>query len=393
MANDSLQRLLREHLAWWGLRRFTSDRDYFAWQQQQFSPDDLKQLASRAQRKREGDYHDETAFYDLAAHPKIFPVLYSQRYDYYEAIAPRMAVQCGDAKSILDFGCGPGILTSFCARLFPEKSFLGIDRSSASIAVAQKQADRLGLHNLRFDCMDGNIQPLSGGYDLVVATHVLVQAEQDPGLPSRSWRTFERGHDPALQTSFEQRIGLGPRLDNLLNVLSSNGRVMLCEKTRQLARRVPFQRALAARGLQLLEPPTLVRYQSVEEPVEDGPFYLLQRGSQQTVAWDESPEPDDGRPFSPEAIATFPDAENPLYENHWPSAQAAWEQLIDRDVLADTTRQGSDGRQVHVEWGRGSGVHYLYCANTFDQRQLVIVEQARAGMLDVYYQEIIRGLG
>ncbi|MBK8274976.1 MAG: methyltransferase domain-containing protein [Nitrospira sp.] len=393
MANDSLQRLLREHLAWWGLRRFTSDRDYFAWQQQQFSPDDLKQLASRAQRKREGDHHDETAFYDLAAHPNIFPVLYSQRYDYYEAIAPRMVVQCGDAKSILDFGCGPGILTSFCARLFPEKSFLGIDRSSASIRVAQEQADRLGLHNLRFDCMDGNIQPLSGGYDLVVATHVLVQAEQDPGLPSRSWRTFERGHDPALQTSFEQRIGLGPRLDNLLDVLSSNGRVIVCEKTRQLARRVPFQRALAARGLQLLEPPTLVRYQSVEEPVEDGPFYLLQWGSEQTVAWDESPEPDDGRPFSPETIATFPDAENPLYENHWPSAQTAWEQLIDRDVLADTTRQGADGRQVHVERGQFGGFQYLYCANTFDQRQLVIVEQARAGMLDVYYQEIIRGLG
>ncbi|MBL8053873.1 MAG: hypothetical protein JNK03_10910, partial [Nitrospira sp.] len=164
-------------------------------------------------------------------------------------------------------------------------------------------------------------------------------------------------------------------------------------KTRQLARRVPFQRALAARGLQLLEPPTLVRYQSVEEPVEDGPFYLLQRGSQQTVAWDESPEPDDGRPFSPEAIATFPDAENPFYENHWPSAQTAWEQLIDRDVLADTTRQGADGRQVHVERGQFGGFQYLYCANTFDQRQLVIVEQARAGMLDVYYQEIIRGLG
>ena len=393
MANDSLQRLLREHLAWWGLRRFTSDRDYFAWQQQQFSPDDLKQLASRAQRKREGDHHDETTFYDLAAHPKIFPVLYSQRYDYYEAIAPRMVVQCGDAKSILDFGCGLGILTSFCARLFPEKSFLGIDRSSASIAVAQEQADRLGLHNLRFDCVDGNIQPLSGGYDLVVATHVLVQAEQDHGLPSRSWRTFEREHDPALQRSFEQRIGLGPRLDNLLEALSPNGRVIVCEKTRQLARRVPFQRALAARGLQLLEPPTLVRYQSVEEPVEDGPFYLLQRGSQQDVPWDESPEPDDGRPFSPEAIATFPDAENPLYENHWPSAQTAWEQLLDREVLVETTRQARDGRQVHIERGRGSGVHYLYCANTFDQRQLVIVEQARAGMLDVYYQEIIQGLG
>jgi SAM-dependent methyltransferase len=385
-----LRAALHEHLAWWGLRQFTSDRDYFAWQQQQFSPDDLKQLASRAERKREGDHHDETAFYDLAAHPKIFPVLYSQRYDYYEAIAPRIAVHCGEAKRILDFGCGLGILTSFCARLFPEKSFVGVDRSSASIAVAREQADRLGLHNLRFDCVDGDVQPLSGDSDLVVATHALVQAEQDPGLPSRSWRTFERGHDPALQTSFEQRIGLGPRLDNLLEALSSNGRVIVCEKTRQLARRVPFQRALAARGLQLLEPPSPVRYQSVEELVDDGPFYLLQRGSQQNVAWDESPEPDDGRQFSPEAIATSTDAENPLYENHWPSAQVVWEQRIDCDVLAETTRQGPDGRQVHVERGRFPGFQYLYCANTFDQRQLVIVEQARATIVETYHQEILR---
>ncbi len=389
-SSDEIRAALHEHLAWWGLRQFTSDRDYFAWQQRQLSPDDLKQLASCAERKREGDHHDETAFYDLAAHPKIFPVLYSQRYDYYEAIAPRIAVHCAEAKRILDFGCGLGILTSFCARLFPEKSFVGVDRSSVSIAVAKEQADRLGLRNLRFDCVDGEVQPLSGRYDLVVATHALVQAEQDPGLPSRSWRTFERGHDPALQTLFEQRIGLGSRLDSLLEALSSNGRMIVCEKTRQLARRVPFQRALAARGLQLLEPPSPVRYQSVEELVDDGPFYLLQRGIQQNLAWDESPEPDDGRSFAPEAIAISDDADHPLYDNHRPSAQTAWEQLIGRDVLAETTREEPDGRQIHVERGRFPGFKYVYCANTFDQRQLVIVEQAQVGILETYYQDILR---
>ena len=44
---------------------------------------------------------------------------------------------------------------------------------------------------------------------------------------------------------------------------------------------------------------------------------------------------------------------------------------------------------------RGSLVddmHYLYCANTFDQRQLVMIEEARAALLDAYYQEILRGL-
>lgn len=392
MTNDSLRQLLRHHLAWWGLRRFASDSDYFAWQRQQFSTDDLKQLALHVERKREGDRHDEIAFYDLAAHPKIFPVLYSQRYDYYEAIAPRVAAHCGEAINILDFGCGLGILTSFCARTFPKKNFVGVDRSSASIAVAREQADRLGLRNLRFDCMDGGAQRLSGCYDLVVATHALLQAEHDPGLPSQSWRTFERGPESAPQTSFEQRTGLGRRLDNLIEVLCSGGQMILFEKTRQLARRVPFQRALAARGLQPLEPPIPIRYYSVEERVDDGPCYWLQRGNQKGIAWDESPEPDEGHPFSSETIALRTDPERPLYENHWPSAQAAWEQLVDRKVFADTTRQQLDGRQVHVECGQLPGFQYLYCANTFDQRQLVIVEQARAAMLEVYYEEILRGL-
>ena len=51
-----------------------------------------------------------------------------------------------------------------------------------------------------------------------------------------------------------------------------------------------------------------------------------------------------------------------------------------------------DGRQVHVELGIVDETHYLYCANTFDQRQLVLMEEARAALLEAYYQEIIRGL-
>jgi hypothetical protein len=56
------------------------------------------------------------------------------------------------------------------------------------------------------------------------------------------------------------------------------------------------------------------------------------------------------------------------------------------------TRQAPDGRQVHAERGSSHGLHYLYCANTFDQRQLVIVEESRSAMLDAYYQEILREL-
>ncbi len=392
IADESLQQAIRDHLAWWGLRHFTSDREYFLWQRLCLSADELNQLHAHVERKRGGDRCDEVAFYDLAARREILPVLYSQRYEYYETIARRTISRLGEAKSVFDFGCGPGILTSLYADLYPEKHFLGVDRSRASILVARQKAESLGLQNLRFECVDVELEPLSGSYDLVMATHALVQAEQDMGIPSQSWRTFERGHDPSLQSSFEQRTGLAARLDRLCQVMDSPGRMIVCEKTRQLARRVPFQRALANRGLRPAERPVPIRYHTVEEVVDDGPFYVLCRGGEAALSWDESPERDEGRPFDPDEIPPTDDPNAPLYENHRPSAQAAWEQLKDRAVTRETTRHAADGREVHVERGRSHGRQYLYCANTFDQRQLVIVEGGRAAILDSYYQEILRGL-
>jgi hypothetical protein len=65
-----------------------------------------------------------------------------------------------------------------------------------------------------------------------------------------------------------------------------------------------------------------------------------------------------------------------------------WTQLLGKQVLKETTSQEPDGRQLHVELGQAEEGIYLYCANTFDQRQLVIVEPTRKGMLESYYQEI-----
>jgi len=389
MTHHSLQQLLHEHLAWWGLTRFTTDREYLAWQQQQLSREDLNQLRAKAERKRSGNRSDDISFYDLTAQPVILPVLYSQRYDYYDTVGVRVVARIGSATRVLDFGCGVGILTTFYARQFPDREFIGLDRSAASLDVAQQKARELGLANVRFDCVDAEMEQLSGRYDLIVATHALLQAEQDPGIPSESWRTFMRAHDAGRQAAFEQRTGLGARLDRLSTVLDQNGRMIVCEKTRQLARRVPFQRALAERGVQLVEQPELVRYQSVEEVTDDGPLYHVEKGNAGMSAWDESPEPEDEALFNPSDPQRSPtEAGVPLYENHQPTAQAVWQRLNDRRVIQETTRQEPDGRQLHVELGTAEGFVYLYCANTFDQRQLVIVESTRAAMLDSYYQEI-----
>lgn len=380
------------HLNDWGLRRFTSDEAYFQWQRHALSADDLAVLHHHVERKRQGTTENETAFYDLSAAPRILPVLYSQRYDYYLAIGSLVAGRLAETGTILDFGCGPGILTTYYARRWPRARVTGLDRSPVSIVEAQRKADAFHLHNINFERVDLDRGPCGGAYDCIVATHVLVQSEQDPGLPSRSWRTFERAQDAAGQSAFERRTGLGVRLDHLVDALAPAGRMIVFEKTRQLARRIPLQRALAARGLHLLEQPQLVRYSLVEEISDDGPFFVLGRDTGKAIAWNEDPEPDDGCPFDRARVDSgASDAEVPLYENHWPSAQDAWERLNDKKVIREDTAEESDGRQLHVELGTTEGLRYLYCANTFDQRQLVIVESARAEMLHTYYQEIIQG--
>jgi SAM-dependent methyltransferase len=392
MINDSLLQSLHSHLAWWGLRQFTSDESYFQWQQENLSSAELTALHREMGQKRRGSSADEVSFYDTTAHPNILPVLYSQRYDYYLAIGSRVADHIGESRSILDVGCGVGILTTFYARLYPDKTLVGIDRSPASIARAQEQAKALGLTNVRFECLDLDHTAPTRSYDLILATHALVQAEQDPGIPSHRWNTFERAREKQQQAEFERRTGLGTRLDLVSALLSAQGRMIVFEKARQLARRVSLQRALAARDLGLIEQPELIRYRLVEEIADDGPFYVLGRGAPRQLLWDESPEPDEGRPYDRTQLKTgSTDPNMPLYENHWPSAQNVWEQLDHKHLLKETTRQEPDGRQLHVELGQTAGGVYLYCANTFDQRQLVIVEPARTLMLESYYQEIVSG--
>jgi SAM-dependent methyltransferase len=383
---------LDAHLDEWGLQRFTSDEAYFQWQRHVLSSSDIAALHAQVDKKRGGTSEDETAFYDLSAGPHILPVLYSQRYEYYRIIGRLVADRLAETLTILDFGCGPGILTTYYARRYPQARVIGLDRSAVCVAEAQRKAEALHLRNVRFECVDLDSHSLRGTYDGIVATHALVQSEQDPGLPSQRWNTFEREQDATAQSAFERRTGLGSRLDRLLAAMAPGGRVIIFEKTRQLARRIPLQRALAARGLRLLEQPQLIRYALVEEIADDGPFFVVQRGAAHAIAWNEQPEPDEGLPFDrARAQSAVRAADIPLYENHWPSAQQAWEQLRDKTVIREDTSEESDGCQLHVELGTTDGLRYLYCANTFDQRQLVIVDSARAEMLHTYYQEIIQG--
>ncbi|MEW6543375.1 MAG: methyltransferase domain-containing protein [Nitrospirota bacterium] len=406
-SDKEIKQALVEHLSWWGLRRFDTDEAYFRWQRETLSAGELADLQRLAERKRSAEASAEVAFYDRAADARILPVLYSQRYDYYInvglPVAEQIGALCGGGMSgstVLDFGCGIGLLTGFYARQFPALSFVGLDRSPASISVARERARALGLANVRFDCVDVEAAPCLEPVHLVLSTHALLQAEQEPGLPSLDWRTFERGEDPEAQARFEKRTGLGLRLDRLCAWLAPDGLLIVFEKARLLARRVPFQRAFASRGFRLLERPLPIRYPVVEEVTDDGPLYVMTRSQsgeagrrREGVEWDEAPEaleePDSMEPPGSAPAQGADSATTPLYENHFPSAQSVWERLPHRTVLKETTWEGADGYRMHVELGTTDGLLYLYQANTFDQRQLVLVEPERSALLEQYYQEIV----
>lgn len=365
MEQSSLQAALAEHLDWWGLRRFESDEAYFQWQRATLSSGDLVELNRLAEQKRASDHAAaEIAFYDRAADARILPVLYSQRFDYYAAVGPLIAERiaeriarsrsgAGSNLSVLDFGCGIGLLTTFYARQFPSLSFVGVDRSPASLALGRERAGAWGLGNIRFECLDLHQTALPGTYDLILSTQALLQAELDPGLPSKDWTTFERAIDAAAQSGFEERTGLGARLDHLSGALASDGHLILFEKTRQLARRVPFQRALAARGLRPLAPPLPIRYRVVEEVADDGPLYVLGRSSCEVgsagfnkLDWDETPEPIE---------------EGELYRCRGAAAESVRKRLPGRVVVREAAWADSQAGAVRAEWGRFAGVlAYLY---------------------------------
>jgi len=390
-----LQAAIAEHLASWGLRQFDTGAAYDQWQRTTLKPDELTTLLRLSDQRRlpGAGAADEIAFYDYAATRSILPVLYSQRYDYYVTVGSAVAERIGPAGSVLDVGCGIGVLTTFYAQQFPQCSFVGVDRSPASIAVAQEKAATLGLTNVRFDCLDVDRVSPPGSFDRIIATQALLQTERDPGLPSRSWQMFERGKDPAAQADFERRTGLAARLDQLCAAMAPDGRLIVCEKTRHLARRVPLQRAFVTRGLVLLEPPLPIRYAIVEEGTDDGPLYVLgQTPRDAAPAWDESPEHTGDSVDVAALTRRQTNPGEPLYENHTTSAQQVWTSLLDRRILQETTKKEPDGRQVHLELGESQGLTYLYCANTFDQRQLVMVKSEQASMLAQYYQELLQGL-
>ncbi|SCY34277.1 class I SAM-dependent methyltransferase [Microvirga guangxiensis] len=73
---------------------------------------------------------------------------------------------------VLDLGCENGVLTCFCAALWPNAKVTGVDASAPAIAAARELATRLGLSNITFEHSDAPefLAGSAGRFDVIVAT-------------------------------------------------------------------------------------------------------------------------------------------------------------------------------------------------------------------------------
>lgn len=81
------------------------------------------------------------------------------------------------------------------------------------------------------------------------------------------------------------------------------------------------------------------------------------------------------------------DESHPGYENHHLSAQSIYESLPCKVIQRESTFTDGEGKEMHIEVGTTKTFRYLYWANTFDQRQIVLMDEMRADLLHAYYQE------
>ncbi|MFD0548044.1 class I SAM-dependent methyltransferase [Streptomyces rectiviolaceus] len=86
-------------------------------------------------------------------------------------LAPGLTERLREGIDSLDIGTGQGHAVNLLAKAFPNSRFRGVDISETGIAAARREAEGLGLQNVRFDVSD--TAEVSGDYDLITAFDVI----------------------------------------------------------------------------------------------------------------------------------------------------------------------------------------------------------------------------
>lgn len=98
-----------------------------------------------------------------------------------------------EASSILDAGCGRGVIARMLARRYPQAQVVALDLDAELQAVNRCLADRIGLPNCRFAVADLTALDADSRYDLLVSVDNLEHIEDDLNLLMRFNRALQEG--------------------------------------------------------------------------------------------------------------------------------------------------------------------------------------------------------
>ena len=85
-------------------------------------------------------------------------------------------------KSMLDIGCGNGLITCLAASQFTDRTFVGLERDQASVCYARRLAEQNSLTNVEFTHSDLEVESPTVTFDLITALAVFQFIRDVPSL-------------------------------------------------------------------------------------------------------------------------------------------------------------------------------------------------------------------
>lgn len=123
--------------------------------------------------------------------------------------------------SVLDIGCGTGLLAVHMAKRLPRGKVLGLDLSPAMVSKAKEFARTESVDNLRILELDAESMEFSEEFDLVVSNAAFHWMRNAGNLLERVFRSMRRGGILAVQ--FPLLIEAHPMVATMLRAIESTG--------------------------------------------------------------------------------------------------------------------------------------------------------------------------